>query len=76
MPKMKAPRNCGGFSAGGEQYKIDKTGIARIKGEHVDQAVRHGFTHVENDEAEADEPVDLKKGDEAEADEQGKSKKA
>jgi hypothetical protein len=58
MVKMKAPKNCGGFSAGGEQYKIDKNGFAKIKQEHVDGALRHGFTHVEG-EVEADDQVDL-----------------
>jgi hypothetical protein len=70
MPKMKAPKNCGGFSAGGEQYKIDKQGFAKIKPQHVDSALRHGFEHVDGegpDEAEQEQPAEQEKGpDEAE----------
>jgi hypothetical protein len=51
MAKMKAPKDCGGFSAGGKEYKLFG-GVADIDDMAVQAAISHGFTVIDDEEYE------------------------
>ncbi len=56
MARLKAPKNCGGFSFGGNEVPLKKGHIEVNSPEAIEAALNHGFTYADDDDEEVKPP--------------------
>jgi hypothetical protein len=55
--KMKASKDCGGFSIQGVEVEMSKKGVIEIDAQHVETAKSHGFLLLADAKNEPDAPA-------------------